>query len=528
MATKPTPLACALSMMLRAVSTASFETTSRDRTKNSAEPGRVFLSNLEWFRDRLKKTRVLHEDALNILAVSKPGGRVVIGAPVRRATVEQAENAIAGFTVLNDVTITQASAVWELHATDPGTVHMAAWARVDGLSVADVDKALYVDRTLVKHLCMRRTLFVFRRELLGTVVSAASQRVADQERRRLAKEVERAGLFDDGAAWLAQAEAAALAALDRLGEATSTELRAEVPLLVGSMAYAPDKPYGGKVSVGPRVLTCLSAAGDILRASNRGGWAVSRPAWARTTTWLGGKPELPPEREARAELVRRWLARFGPATPADVKWWLGSTVTAVRQALADVGAVEVDLHGRAGVALPDDLDPVPAPEPWAALLPGLDPTTMGWYERDWYLGPHRAAVFDSNGNGGTTAWWDGRIVGGWAHRLHRLHPLAATPPYAPVRTRDTEATETSARSATSRMVAAFMPRYPRRFSESHQAPKSLSLTGSRSRPASNRRIWPRRCCPCSTRWCSRARSSPRSSPRSPPSSRARSRTRRRR
>lgn len=301
-----------------------------------------------------------------------------------------------------------------LHATDPGTVHMAAWARVDGLAVADVDKALYADRTLVKHLCMRRTLFVFRRELLGTVVSAASLRVADQERRRLAREVERAGLFEDGAAWLAQAEAATLDALDRLGEATSTELRAEVPLLEGSMTYAPDKPYGGKVSVGPRVLTCLSAAGRILRASNRGGWTVSRPAWARTTTWLGAEPELPPEREARAELVRRWLARFGPATPTDVKWWLGSTVTAVRQALADVGAVEVDVHGRPGVALPDDLEPVPAPEPWAALLPGLDPTTMGWFERDWYLGPHKASLFDSNGNGGTTAWWDGRIVGGWA------------------------------------------------------------------------------------------------------------------
>jgi hypothetical protein len=38
---------------------------------------------------------------------------------------------------------------------------------------------------------------------------------------------------------------------------------------------------------------------------------------------------------------------------------------------------------------------------------------MGWIERDWYLGPHKAAIFDSTGNGGSTAWWDGRIVGGW-------------------------------------------------------------------------------------------------------------------
>lgn len=300
-----------------------------------------------------------------------------------------------------------------LHATEPSTVHLAAWARVDGLTVGDVDAALYDDRTLVKHLCMRRTLFVFRRELFGVIQAAASNRVAEQERGRLAREVEKAGLVTDGAAWLAEASAAALAALDVLGEATSTELRAEVELLQGSTVYAPHKSYGGSVPVGPRVLTCLSAAGEIVRAGNRSSWTNSRPTWSRTASWLGTQPAEVPEREARAELVRRWLRAFGPATAADLKWWLGSTVAAVRTALADVGAVEVDLHGEPGVALADDLEPVAAPEPYAALLPGLDPTTMGWQRRDWYLGAHREVLFDTSGNGGMTAWWDGRIVGGW-------------------------------------------------------------------------------------------------------------------
>ena len=58
----------------------------------------------------------------------------------------------------------------------------------------------------------------------------------------------------------------------------------------------------------------------------------------------------------------------------------------------------------------------PAPPPWAALLPALDPTAMGWRERDWYVGEHAAALFDRSGNIGPTAWWDGRIVGGWAQR----------------------------------------------------------------------------------------------------------------
>jgi Winged helix DNA-binding domain len=300
-----------------------------------------------------------------------------------------------------------------LHATDPATVYLSAWARVDGLTVADVDKSLYVDRTLVKHLCMRRTLFVVPRDLFGVVTAAAGGRVLAQERRRITTDVEKAGLVPDGAAWLDAASQAALAQLDRVGEATSSELRDAVELLQGSTVYAPDKPWGGEAPLAPRVLTCLSAAGHIVRGSNRGAWNVSRPRWASTAHWLGDEPARPPEREARSELVRLWLGRFGPATVADLKWWLGSTVAAARTALDDAGAVEVDVHGAPGVGLADDLDPVAAPEPHAALLPGLDPTTMGWFERDWYVGPHRAAIFDRNGNGGMTAWWDGRVVGGW-------------------------------------------------------------------------------------------------------------------
>jgi len=81
--------------------------------------------------------------------------------------------------------------------------------------------------------------------------------------------------------------------------------------------------------------------------------------------------------------------------------------------LRDIGAVDVDLHGTPGCALPDDLEPEPDVEPWGALLPGLDVTTMGWQQRDWYLGEHRGQVFDNNGNAGPTVWWNGRIVGGW-------------------------------------------------------------------------------------------------------------------
>ncbi|MFE0222716.1 DNA glycosylase AlkZ-like family protein, partial [Streptomyces albidoflavus] len=43
-----------------------------------------------------------------------------------------------------------------------------------------------------------------------------------------------------------------------------------------------------------------------------------------------------------------------------------------------------------------------------------DPTPMGWHSRAWYLGPYEDRLYDRAGNIGPSAWWCGRIVGGWA------------------------------------------------------------------------------------------------------------------
>ena len=109
--------------------------------------------------------------------------------------------------------------------------------------------------------------------------------------------------------------------------------------------------------------------------------------------------------DAQAELARRWLSAFGPVSVdpvGDLKWWAGWTVAATMRALAAAGEV-----------LP--ADPADA-APWAALVPGLDPTTMGWKDRSWYLGELGPQLFDRSGNAGPTIWWSGRIVGGWAQR----------------------------------------------------------------------------------------------------------------
>ncbi|WP_188893589.1 winged helix DNA-binding domain-containing protein [Microlunatus endophyticus] len=307
-----------------------------------------------------------------------------------------------------------------LHATDPASIYLSAWARIPGFARADLDRALYADRTVIKQLAMRRTLFVIDRDDLIDVQPAGAARVAGSESRKMIKMVEEAGVAADGARWLRRASQAVLKALSDGREATSTELAAELPILQGTVRAGSGK-WSADVPISPRILTILGAEGRVVRATNRGPWYTSRPRWASMESWLGQSrlnQSWQPADTATAHrrMVQRWLQSFGPGTAMDLKWWLGSTVAAVNRSLAELDPVEVDLDGRPGYLLADDLDQLTddqPPEPWIALLPALDPTPMGWTDRDWYLGDHKKLVYDTNGNAGPTIWCDGRIVGGW-------------------------------------------------------------------------------------------------------------------
>ena len=326
-----------------------------------------------------------------------------------------------------------------LHATDPATVYLAAAARLQAPTVRAVERALYDDRTLVRLLGMRRTMFVVPVELVPIVHAACTRAIAATERRRLVGHIEEGGLVPagEGGAWLDRVGDAAVAALEARGEALATELVAAVPELASEIHVGGDSKWAQTQRVSNRVLSVLAADERIVRGRPRGSWTSTQYRWAPMSRGLGPGPDgaEPGVAEAQAALARRWLARFGPGTLADLRWWTGWTITATRAALAAVGAVEVDLGedgsagggagdtgsagggaGDTGWVLPDDVDPVARGEPAATLLPALDPTPMGWSDRDWYLGGHRAALFDRSGNVGPTVWWDGRIVGGWAQR----------------------------------------------------------------------------------------------------------------
>ncbi|MFD0904086.1 winged helix DNA-binding domain-containing protein [Actinomadura sediminis] len=308
-----------------------------------------------------------------------------------------------------------------LHATDPATVFLSVAARSVRADPAAVERALYDDRTLLRMLAMRRTMFVAPTDLVPVLQASTADALAAKQRAVYARMIEK-GLIDrdpgftDVLAWFTEAEEAAHRALLARGEATGAQLGADVPVLRTRVDPAPGKSYSKPTGITTWVLVVLGCAGRIVRGRPNGSWISSQYRWAPVETWLPGGIAPMPADAARTELVERWLRAFGPAPVTDLKWWTGWTAAQVKKALAPLDTTEVDLGGTAGIVLTDDLEPVETPEPWAALLPALDPTPMGWRERGWFLGEHRPALFDRNGNIGPTIWWDGRIVGGWAQR----------------------------------------------------------------------------------------------------------------
>jgi hypothetical protein len=110
-----------------------------------------------------------------------------------------------------------AEAMVGLHSSDPATVFLSAWARVPGLAKEDVESALYVERSVVRILAMRRTLFAVPVAMAPLLHHSSTVALMGPERRRLEDMVEKAGITDDGKAWVSRVAALTLEALRSRG-----------------------------------------------------------------------------------------------------------------------------------------------------------------------------------------------------------------------------------------------------------------------------------------------------------------------
>jgi hypothetical protein len=250
---------------------------------------------------------------------------------------------------------------------DPRGARLAIRARTTGLTVADVDRALTEERSLLITWLNRGTLHLVRSEDYPWLQALTTPPLATGNARRLAQEGVSPGAAERAVAVIERS-------LADEGPLTRSQL--------GERLAAAGVPTAGQALV--HLLMLASLRGLTIRGPMIG----RRHAYALVRDWLGDFPAVDRDR-ALGELARRYLAGHGPATDRDLAKWAGLPL---RDARAGLGAVAsqlverdgglVDLGGRAAEA---DLPP-------PRLLGSYDPVLLGWTSREPLLGAHQPLV----------------------------------------------------------------------------------------------------------------------------------------
>ena len=318
-----------------------------------------------------------------------------------------------------------AGALALMHSTDPSTPYLSVHARTD-VEVADIDASLYVERTLLRHTTLRRTVFVMPLDVVPLAHGAYNGQLVAKLRSNLLGWIDQSpDVNDDAATFLDTLEPEVVTTLRTDGPASGNSLAVQVPGLRARFEPTPGAAWSKPMRITSKVLELLAAEGRLARSRPTGASFTSGAwTWTAIDDWLGPDGIEPVDPDAAlAALLRRHLATFAPATVTDLAWWSGLPKGRIRAALRAINAREVILgaSGEPGFVGSDDdcvtvrsaseLDDV------VALLPGLDATTMGWKQREWYVDDRPGAgLFDRNGNAGPTVWVGGRVVGAWTQR----------------------------------------------------------------------------------------------------------------
>ncbi len=305
-----------------------------------------------------------------------------------------------------------AQSLTAVHGTDPASTMLGLLARCSDASIDDIEFALYEDRSIIRLLALRRTVFAVDWELAPSFWRSSEQSVVRNQLRIFLRALHATGISDPET-WALEAERRLLAQLASNPGSTSTELAAADPYLGHRVSIGSAAGVAGNQSVTSRLLTYMSADGRVIRGRPRGGWTSTQFTWNTSNQWRTDWPEPPRPEAADAVIAQSWLFGHGPASIEDFTWWTGWTKGRARKAIESAGGRSVTTTSGDAFVLETDIDPVLAPAPWVAFLPALDSTTMGWKSRDFYLGNHAGELFDAVGNAGPTVWANGRIVGGW-------------------------------------------------------------------------------------------------------------------
>jgi Winged helix DNA-binding domain len=251
-----------------------------------------------------------------------------------------------------------AERLFAVQGQDPRGFRLAVRARTEGVTAADVDRALTQERSLVVGWFNRGTLHLIRSEDYSMLHAVTTPPLRTGSERRLAQE----GVPPRDAE---RGVAAIVKALTEEGPLTSDSLRERV-VRTGVRADGQALYH---------VLFKASVDGLIVR----GPMAGKKQAYVLVRDWLPGAK--PVDRDAvLGEFARRYLAGHAPADDRDLARWAGIPLRDARAGLAALKPAR------------EPSGPAPAPNrsapelPPPKLLGAFEPCLLGWTSREDIVG----------------------------------------------------------------------------------------------------------------------------------------------
>ena len=276
-----------------------------------------------------------------------------------------------------------------VQAQDKAAWRLALRARAEGITAADVDRALTEDRSLLVVWVNRGTLHLIASEDYPWLWGLTAPTQVASNRRRLAQLEFTPDEVDRGVACIVRA------------------LLEDGPL---SRSQIRERLQTQGIRTGGQALVHLLFATVIRGLAVMGPVARGETLFAHTREWLGVDPGAPGSLTGKrrdialAELARRYLHGHGPATDGDLAKWAGLPLRDARSGLRAVAGELVELEG----GLLDLADRKPSALELEArwlterlpprLLPGFDPSQLGWRGREPFVLPaHDGLVVDKGG-----------------------------------------------------------------------------------------------------------------------------------
>jgi winged helix DNA-binding protein len=303
-----------------------------------------------------------------------------------------------------------------IQAQDALAAILAVRVRSAGLVAADVEHARVQERSVVRTWGQRGTLHLLAAEDLGWLLPLLGPVFVAGDRRRRAE----LGLDED---ICAQGIRSVRNVLANQGPLTRAELFEHLATqgihLVGQAR--------------PHLLFRAALEGIICFGPDRG----AEPTYVLLNDWIDQEQRGPllSEDEAYAELTRRYLSTYGPATPEDQAAWSGMPLSMTRAAWQCIEdqLMEVEFAGSSAWMLKTQvvwLDELSAPTPIVRLLPRFDIYLLGYRNRDLAVPPQYAKRV--NAGGGIvhpTVLVDGQVVGTWKSKREKNHLVVMVEPF---------------------------------------------------------------------------------------------------